>query len=38
MVNALTPQEQCMFEHEGLVPGVGNECILKNINKSYHNI
>ena len=37
-VNALTPQEQCMFEHEDLAPSMENEHILQNINKSDHNI
>ena len=38
MANTLTTQKQHMFEHEDLAPRVGNECILKNINKSDHNI
>ena len=38
MVNALTPQEQHIIKHEGLAPSMGNECILKNINKLDCNI
>ena len=38
MVNALTPQKQCIIEHEGLAPGMGNWHILENINISDHNI
>ena len=29
MVDVLTPQEQCMFEHKGSVPSVENKCIFK---------
>ena len=38
MVNALTPQQQCIIEYEGLAPSMRNEHILKNINKSDCNI